>query len=196
MILVQVKTAAYQGNLQNCLVYAPSSEPFVPSVGFYFSVGSLRLYGTIHPEQRPMNAVQVVQNLFVERCQFIVQPDDSVKLTLVTFGSVRTAAAIFTLVKFHGSPILVSFHWLCSEEEKFLVIWTNQPSLFIYPKIHSTVWIVAVLLALAFLFVHGELHVFLHTMFFTIQVIIQIPVTCICYRILWVFMVSSLEFFH
>ena len=48
MVLVQVKTAAYQGNLQNCLVYAPPSEPFVSSVGFYFPVGSLGLYGTIH----------------------------------------------------------------------------------------------------------------------------------------------------
>ena len=67
MVLVQVKTAAYQGNLQNCLIYVPSSEPFVPSGGFYFPVGPLGLYGTIHPEQRPMNAIQVVQNLFVER---------------------------------------------------------------------------------------------------------------------------------
>ena len=75
-----------------------------------------------------MNAVQVVKYLFVERSRFIVQPNDSVKLTLMTFGSVRTAAAIFTLVKFHGSPILVSFYRFCSEEEKFLVIWTNQSS--------------------------------------------------------------------
>ena len=152
MVLVQVKTTAYQGNLQNCHVYAPSSEPFVPSVGFYFSVGSLRLYGTIHPEQRPMNAIQVVQNLFVERSQFIVQSNNTVRLTLVAFGFVRTTTAIFALVKFYGSPVLVSFHWLCSEEEKFLVIWTNQPSLFIYPEIHSTVWIVTILLILGFLY--------------------------------------------
>ena len=143
-----------------------------------------------------MNTVQVFKNLLVERSQFIVQPNDPVGLTLVTFGSVRTAAAILTLVKFHGSPILVSFHWLCSEEEKFLVIWTNQPSLLIHPEIHSTVWIVTVLLVLCFLFVHGELHVFLHTVFFAVQVIIQISITCICYRVLWIFMVYSPKFLH
>lgn len=36
-----------------------------------------------------MNAVQVVKYLFVERSRFIVQPNDSVKLTFMTFGSVR-----------------------------------------------------------------------------------------------------------
>ena len=107
MVLVQVKTAAYQGNLQNCLVYAPPSEPFVSSVGFYFPVGSLGLYGTIHAEQCTMNTVQVFENLFVERSQFIVQPNNTVRLTLVAFGSVWAAAAIFALVKFHGPPILV-----------------------------------------------------------------------------------------
>ena len=143
-----------------------------------------------------MNTVQVFKNLLVERSQFIVQPNDPVGLTLVTFGSVRTAAAIFTLVKFHGSPILVAFHRLCSEEKKLLVVRTNQPSLFIHPEIHSPVRIVTILFVLAFLFIHGELHVFLHAVFFTIQVIIQISITCICYRVFWVFMVSSLKFFH
>src|SRR5574344_31589 len=102
MVLVQVKTAAYQGNFQNCLVYASPSEPFVSPVGFYFPIGSLGLYGTIHAEQCTMNTVPVFENLFVERSQFIVQPNNTVRLPLVTFGSVRTAAAIFTLVKFHG----------------------------------------------------------------------------------------------
>ena len=105
MVLVQVKTTAYQGNLQNCLVYAPPSEPFVSSVGFYFPVGSLGLYGTIHAEQCTMNTVQVFENLFVERSQFIVQPNNTVRLTLVAFRSVWAAAAIFALVKFHGPPI-------------------------------------------------------------------------------------------
>ena len=133
MVLVQVKTAAYQSNLQNCLVYAPPSEPFVPSVGFYFTVGPFRLYGAIHPQQRAMNAVQVVQNLFMEGCQFIVQPNDSVKPALVTFGSVRTVAAIFTLVNFQLASVLVSFYLLRPEEEEFFVVWANQPPFLVYP---------------------------------------------------------------
>ena len=115
----------------------------------------------------------------MERSQLIVQPDDSVKFTLVAFESVRTAAAIFALVKSHGSPLLVSFHWLCSEEEKFLVIWTNQPPFFIYPEIYS-----AVFLVLAFLFVHWKFHVLLHAVSFTIQVMIQISIARVCYRYL------------
>ena len=72
MVLVQVKTAAYQGNLQNYLVYAPSSEPFVSSVCLYFAISPFGLYGTVHTEQRAMNTVQVVEHLLVEESQFIV----------------------------------------------------------------------------------------------------------------------------
>ena len=113
MVLVQVKTAAYQGNLQNCLVYAPSSEPLVSSVCLYFAISPFGLYGTVHTEQRAMNAVQVVENLLVYGCQFIVQPDDSVRSPFVTFGSVRTAATILALVKFYGPPILVALYRFC-----------------------------------------------------------------------------------
>ena len=105
MVLVQVKTAAYQGNLQNYFVYAPSSEPFVSSVCLYFAISPFGLYGTVHPEQRTVNTVQVVENLLGYGRQFIVQPDDSVRADFVTFGSVRAAAAILTLVKLYGSPI-------------------------------------------------------------------------------------------
>ena len=105
MVLVQVKTAAYQGNLQNCLVYAPSSEPLVSSVCLYFAISPFGLYGTVHPEQRTVNTVQVVENLLGYGRQFIVQPDDSVRAAFMTFGSVRAAAAILTLVKLYGSPI-------------------------------------------------------------------------------------------
>ena len=105
MVLVQVKTAAYHGNLQNYFVYAPSSEPFVSSVCLYFAISPFGLYGTVHPEQRTMNTVQIVENLLVNGRQFIVQPDDSVRTAFVTFGSVRAAAAILALVKLYGSPI-------------------------------------------------------------------------------------------
>ena len=57
-----------------------------------------------------MNAVQVVENLLVYGCQFIVQPDDSIRSAFVTFGSVRTAAAILALVKLYSSPILVALY--------------------------------------------------------------------------------------
>ena len=113
MVLVQVKTAAYQGNLQNCLVYAPSSEPFVSSVCLYFTISPFGLYGSVHSEQRTMNAVQVVEKLLVNGRQFIVQPDDSVRAAFVTFGSVWAAAAILALVKLYGSPVLVALYRFC-----------------------------------------------------------------------------------
>ena len=120
MVLVQVKTAAYQGNPQNCLVYAPSSEPFVSSVCLYFAISPFGLYGAVHSEQRTMNAVQVVENLLVNGCQFVVQPNDSVRAAFVAFGSVWAATAVLTLVKFYGSPVLVPFYRLCPQEKNAL----------------------------------------------------------------------------
>ena len=96
MVLVQVKTAAYQGNLQNYLVYAPSSEPFVSSVCLYFAISPFGLYGSVHSEQRTMNAVQVIENLLVEGRQFIVQPNDPVKSAFVTFRSMWAAAGLMS----------------------------------------------------------------------------------------------------
>ena len=113
MVLVQVKTAAYQGNLQNYFVYAPSSEPFVSSVCLYFAISPFGLYGTVHTEQRAMNAVQVVENFLVEGSQFIVQPNDSVKSAFVTFRSMWAAAVILALVKLYGSPVLVALYRFC-----------------------------------------------------------------------------------
>ena len=111
---MQVKTTAYQGNLQNYFVYAPSSEPFVSSVCLYFAVSPFGLYGAVHSEQRTMNAVQVVENLLVEGSQFIVQPNDPVKSAFVTFRSMWAAAATSTgcsrfLILFVASA---GWHWL------------------------------------------------------------------------------------
>ena len=114
MVLVQVKTAAYQGNLQNYLVYAPSSEPFVSSVCLYFAISPFGLYGAVYSEQRTMNTVQIVQNLLVNGRQFIVQPNDPVKSAFATFRSMWAAAATSTgcsrfLILFVASA---GWHWL------------------------------------------------------------------------------------
>ena len=67
-----------------------------------------------------MNAVQVVENLLVNGCQFVVQSNDSVRAAFVAFGSMRTAAAILALVKLYGSPVLVPFYRLCPQEKNAL----------------------------------------------------------------------------
>ena len=43
MVLVQIKTTAYEGDFQYRLVYAPPAEPFVSSVGLDLAVGPLGL---------------------------------------------------------------------------------------------------------------------------------------------------------
>ena len=52
-ILVQIKTAAYEGNFQNRLVYPSSAESFISSVGLDLAVGSFELDRPVHAEQAP-----------------------------------------------------------------------------------------------------------------------------------------------
>ena len=84
MVLVQIKTTAYEGNFQNRLVYAPSAEPFVPSVCLDLTIGPLGLDRTVHAEQGPVDTVEISQNFFVDHRQFRIQPDDTVPLALMT----------------------------------------------------------------------------------------------------------------
>ena len=115
MILVQIKTTAYEGDFQNRLVYAPPAKPFVSSVGLDLAVGPLGLNRSVHAEQRPVDAVEISQHFFVDHRQFRIQPDDTVSLALMTVFPVIASAAILAFVELLSTSIRVSFHRGCSK---------------------------------------------------------------------------------
>ena len=59
MVLMQVKTAGYQPQLQNYIVYAPSVDSSVSSVPLDLTVYALCLYTSVHSEQGAVNRVQI-----------------------------------------------------------------------------------------------------------------------------------------
>ena len=105
MVFVQVKTAGNQADLQNYVFYSSSAQAFVTSIPLDPTKCPLRLDASVHPQQCAMNAVQVLQNLFVELGQLFVDPHDTVFNALVALLPVRTSFAVFTLIIFLGATV-------------------------------------------------------------------------------------------
>lgn len=53
-------------------------------------------------------------------------------------------------------------------------------------KVTSSVGVVPVFAVLGFLLVHGEFHIFLHAMLFTVQIIVEAAIPSVRYGILWI----------
>lgn len=60
-----------------------------------------------------MHAVQILQNLFVEPGQLFIDPHDTVFTALVALLPVKTSFAVFTLIIFLGTAVLVPLHRFC-----------------------------------------------------------------------------------
>ena len=105
VILMQVKTARNESDLQNHIIQSTSAQSFVAVIPFYPAKRSLWLNASIHSQQCAMDAVEVTKNLLVELCQFCVHPYNSVFFAFVTLLPMRTSFAIFTLIVFFCSSI-------------------------------------------------------------------------------------------
>ena len=111
MVLVQVKTAGYQPYLQNYSFCTSAAQSFVLPIPLDPAKGTLCLNAAIHSQQRTVNTVQVVQNFFMELCQFRIDTNNTVSLALVTFLTVWTACAIFAPVVFFCPSIPIALDW-------------------------------------------------------------------------------------
>ena len=109
-----------------------------------------------------MNTVQIIQDFVVELSQLFVYSDNAVRFTFVAFLSVRTIAAILATVIFFRSAELVALYRCGSQKVKSLSVGTDHIALMVNGKVTSPVRMIPVLLILAFLFVHGILHVLFH----------------------------------
>jgi len=70
---------------------------------------NLRLNTSVHAKQRAMDGLQIVQNFFMDLCQFAVQPNHpTVGLPFVAFPAVWAVSAVFADVQLFCPPVLVS----------------------------------------------------------------------------------------
>ena len=117
-------------------------------------------------------------------------------LHLQHFFFMRTVCTFFTLIEFFCSPIFVSLYGSAVNVMEFFVVRTHQITIFIYAEIHCSVWIIMVFNILDFFFIHGKFHVFSHSVFFTVQIVVEASIACVGNWIFRILSIYSVEFFH
>ena len=172
MVLVEVVADRDQEKLHPDQIQASADDPAVLPVLLHDPEGAFRLDRPVHPQERAMGTVQVVQHLPVYRRQFLIQADLPVPVTLLTSFCARTAAAVFALVDLFLPTIPVAFDGGAVREQHLPAVGAEQVTGLIRPEVHRTERVEPVLPVLALFLVQGELHVFLHAVFRAVQVIV------------------------
>ena len=140
------------------------------------TICTFRLNASVHSEKRSMNTIKIVQNFFVKCSQFFIYANYAISLAFAALFFMRTVCTFFTLIEFFCSPIFVSLYGSAVNVMEFFVVRTHQITVSIYAEIHCSVWIIMVFNILAFFFIHGKFHVFSHSVFFTVQIVVEASV--------------------
>ena len=108
----------------------------------------------------------------------------------------RTAGAVLTLEEFLRPAIAVALNRNRAEEKEFFVVWTEQISVFVDSEVDSTIRVVLVLFVSGFFLIHGEFHVFFHSLLFTKEIVIEAAISGIAHGILRIKAVMVVKSFH
>ena len=107
IIFVQIVPNKHKKQFQPHFFQRSSPKSSVFPVFFHHPKGTLCLDGSVHLQISSVDAVQVLQNLFMYRSQFLFQVNRSVLVSPLALFCVGTAAAVFTDIHFHLSAVLV-----------------------------------------------------------------------------------------
>ena len=92
-----------------------------------------------------MDAVEVDENFLVEAGKLLIEADDAVAFGSGAFFLVRTAGAIFALIKLLRSAIEFALDRYGAQKKEFPAVWADEIALFIQHEVHCPVGIIAVL---------------------------------------------------
>lgn len=193
---VEVKTAGNECGLQKEAIQATPPGSGVGAVPLDATESALGLDGAVHTQKSAVDAVEIVENLLVEMGQFLVETDGTVTFGLGAFFLVRTAGAVLTLEEFLRPAIAVALNRNRAEEKEFFVVWTEQISVFVDSEVDSTIRVVLVLFVSGFFLIHGEFHVFFHSLLFTKEIVIEAAISGIAHGILRIKAVMVVKSFH
>jgi len=193
---VEIKPTGNQSGLQNKAIQAPPPGPGVGTVPFHFSKRTLGLDRAVHAQQGSVGAVEIVENFLMETGQLLVQTNGAVPLCLGALLLERTAGAVLALVDLLGSAVTVPLHWDGAQEAEFLLVWTDQIAVLIYLEIYRPEGILPVLFVGGFLLVHGKLHIFIHSMLFTKEVIVVAAIPGVAHGVIRIAAVMGMKPLH
>lgn len=196
MIFIEIVSDRDEENFELYRFYTSSHNPFVPAIIFHDPKGTFCLYGTIHSQECPMDALQVVYHFLMHGGKLMVDSHSSVLIALFTSFRIRTSRAILASIYFLLPAIVVPLYMTAVLKTKGLSVRTSHDSVCPDREVDYTKRILMVLSVGCFLLEHGELHVLLHTVLFTEDVIVVRTVPGICDRVLRIKSVDIPELIH
>jgi len=132
----------------------------------------------------------------MHRCKFTVDPNDTVFICLFTLFCVWTAGAVFTLIHFFLTPILVPFYVFSILKIKVFPVWATHDSVFPDWKIYCSEWIFMILHVSSLFLEHGEFHILFYSMLLTKNIIVVRTISGICHWILRIKAICSIKLVH
>ena len=165
--------------------FNPSSDdPLIPPVILHNAKSTFCLNRAVHSEQCSMYALQVVYDFLMHGCKFMIDTDRAVLFRLLASLCIWASGTILTLIHFFLPAILISIYMFTILKMERLTIRAAHDSVLTDLEIDSTERILMILLIRRFLLEHRELHIFLHAVLLTEDVVVIGSVTGICNRIL------------
>ena len=126
-------------------------------------------------------------------------PLDATEGTLGLNGAVHTQKSAVDAVKIVQNLLVEMGQFLNrnrAEEKEFFVVWTEQISIFVYSEVDSTIRVVLVVFVAGFFLIHGEFHVFFHSLFFTKEIVVVAAISGVAHGILRIEAIILIEPLH
>ena len=196
MIFIEIVPDRDEENFESYRIYASSHNPFVPAIILHDPKSTFCLYRTIHSQERPMDALQVVYHFLMHGGKLMVDPHSSILIALFASFCIRTSRAILASIYFFLPTIVIPPYMAAVLKMKGLSVRTSHDSVCPDREVNGPKQILMVFPVGCFLLEHSELHVLFHTVLFTEDVIILRAVSGICDRVLRIKTVDIPELIH
>ena len=119
MIFIKIVSDRNKKYFEQYRFYSSSDNSFVPAIVFHDIKSTFCLDGSIHPQKCSLDTFEIFYHFLMHRCKFAVDPKQYGFLSVFfTLFCIWTAGAIFTLIHFFLTPILVSLYVFLYTEGK------------------------------------------------------------------------------
>ena len=120
MIFIKIVSNRNKKYFKQYRFYPSSDNSFIPTVVFYDTKCALCLNGSVHPQKCSLDTFKIFNHFLMHHCKFVVDPNGTVFICFFTSFCVWTARAVFTLIYFFLTSILVPFYIFTCSRSKFL----------------------------------------------------------------------------
>jgi len=143
-----------------------------------------------------MYAFQVLHDFMMHGGELPINPDGAIFISPLATFRIRTPGAVFAGIDLFLASVVVPLHMLAVLQMERLPIWTPHEAILPDREIHCPEWILIILFIYCFHFEHRELHVLLHTILFTEDIVVIRTIAGIRYTILWIEAINVLKALH